>query len=263
MAISDVAAPAVNLFGDTFGSLFAKYWWVLFIFVGIAVAIGVVLIVGMIRKKKAQWTHTLIVRRVLANNILSKPYEHKMRRFPEIKRAEVFELEKPLLGGFLMPELEEYSDTNEYSIILDKNNRIYTNKGEFFDPNKSSVNVSAKHAEIDISRSNLRSEFQNIHKASDKITWATIAKWAFFALLIISIMIVSIVAIGEWGESHTQNAKAEVAQAEAFANLADAMETSQATVNTQLLIIDKLNELYGTNNIQRVIEVANNNNGTV
>ena len=44
-------------------------------------------------------------------------------------------------------------------------------------------------------------------------------------------------------------------------NLAEAMETSQATVNTQILIIDKLNELYGTKNIQAVIGISTN--GTI
>ncbi len=71
-------------------------------------------------------------------------------------------------------------------------------------------------------------------------------------------MIVSIVAIGEWGEANLRKADAEASQAQAFANLAEAMETSQATVNTQLLILDKLNELYDTENIQSVIKRSQN-----
>ena len=126
----------------------------LFLFVGIFIAIAIVFWIKLIKNKKAQWTHTLVVRRVLNNNLLSKPIIHKMRRFPLIKKAEVFELETPLLGGFLLPELDQYSDVNEFSIILDKNNRIYTNKGEFFNPDKSSVIVSAKHSKLKIKETN-------------------------------------------------------------------------------------------------------------
>ncbi len=257
MGVTDILKPAGSMFGDTLARL-ASYWWVLFIFVGIAIAIAVVILIKFIKNKKAQWTHKLIVRRVLQNRLLSKPYTHKMRRFPLIKRAEVFELETPLLGGYLLPELDQYSDVNEFSIIIDSNNRIYTNKGEFFAPDKSSVNVSAKHAEIDIARADLRADYQNVNKTNKRIEWSTIAKYAMMSLLIIAVMIVLIIGIGEWGDSYSAKATVAQAEAEAMNNLAKAMESSEATVNTQLLIIDKLNELYDTKNIQGVIQNAKN-----
>ena len=99
----------------------AKFWWILVPIVVIISLIAIVWLIGKIRKKNSQWTHKLIVRRVIGNeNTLSAPIIHRMRRFPLIKGAEVFELEKPLLGGYLIPELAEYSGENEYSIILDK-----------------------------------------------------------------------------------------------------------------------------------------------
>lgn len=256
MAVGDVFAPLGNMFGGSVARIFASYWWVLFIFVGLAVAIAGVFLWKMIRQKKHQWTHRLNIRRVLQNGLLSKTQVIKMRRFPLIKRAEVFELEDPLLGGYLLPELDQYSDVNEYSIILDNNNRIYTNKGEYFSPDKSSVNVSAKHAEIDISRNDLRADYQNINKTSKRVEWSQIAKFAMLSLLIVAVMIVAIVALGEWGASSASNAQAEQAKAQAMANLAEAMSTSEATVNTQLLILDKLNELYEDDNIQRIIQEA-------
>ncbi len=36
------------------------------------------------------------------------------------------------MGGYLIPEPDKYSGVNEYSIILDQGNRIWTNEGEFF-----------------------------------------------------------------------------------------------------------------------------------
>lgn len=194
------------------------------------------------------------VRRVNPDGRLTDTIIHRMRRFPVIQNAEVFELEKPLLGSYLLPELDEYSGHNEFSIILDKNNRIYTNKGEFFDPAKSSVNVSAKHSEIDIERSNLRSKYQNINAVSKRIEWATIAKYAMMSIAIIAITIMAIVGLQKWGES--QDSKAAIAQAEVamVEQLNEALQQVESNSNVNLLIIDKLNELYDGKNIQSVIK---------
>jgi len=236
----------------------ASYAWVLYIFVPLAIVIFAVYMWKIIRDKKRQWTHILRIRRVMAGNLLSRESTIKMRRFPLIKRAEVFELEQPLLGGYLMPELDSYTGTNEFSIIIDTNNRIYLNTGEHFIPDKSCVNVSAKHAEIDISRSDLRSDYQTVNKTTKRIEWSQIAKFAMLGLLIIAVMIVAIKGIGMWGENHKIDAQKSQAEAEAMRGLADAMKTSQATMNTQVLILDLLKKQYGTNNIQGIIQEKTN-----
>lgn len=253
MAISESLAPVGGMIGGGLSGLL-KYSWVLFIFVGIAIIVSGIFIWKNINKKNSQWTHKLRVRRVLQNNLLSDTIIHKMRRFPLIKKAEVFELEKSLLGGYLMPELDEYSGVNEFSIILDKNNRIYTNKGEYFCKDKSSVSVSARHAEIDIQRATLKSDFQNINKLSKRMEWATIAKYAFMALIVIVIMVVTIVALQKWGDAQESKSKSDMANAKAMENLATAMEIIQATVNTQKLeILPMMKEIYKTKNIQGII----------
>ena len=166
----------------------ASYAWVLWILVPVAILIFGVYMWKIIIDKKKQWTHKLIIRRVMAHNVLSSSITIRMRRFPLIKRAEVFELEKPLLGGYLMPELDSYTGLNEFSIIIDTNNRIYVNTGEYFCPDKGCVNVSAKHAEIDISRSDLRSDYQNVNKTSKRIEWSQIAKFAMIGILIMMLV---------------------------------------------------------------------------
>ena len=245
--------PAVSVFSGGFAGL-AKYAWILLPLVGIFFIGGIIWLIKKIRQKSHQWTHTLKVRRVLNDKRLSDAVIHRMRRFPLIKKAEVFELEKPLLGGYLLPELDEYSGLNEYSIILDKNNRIYTNKGEFFVKDKSSVNVSAKHAEIDIQRQNLKADFQNINKVNKRVEWATIAKWAFMIMAMVCFTILAIVGISKWGEAQAYKAQEAQAETQAYLSLAEAMETIQATVNTQKLeILPMLQEIYGTRNIRSII----------
>jgi hypothetical protein len=252
MSITEGLEPATSMFSGGLSRIFS-YAWLLIPIIIIVGGFMAVWLYKKIKDKKGQWTHTLRVRRVLQDDRLTDPIFHKMRRFPLIKKAEVFELEKPLLGSYLIPELDEYSGHNEFSIILDKNNRIYTNKGEFFIPDKSSVNVSAKHSEIDIQRQNLKANFQNINAINKRIEWATIAKYAFMITAIIAASIVLIVGIQKWAE--TQDIRAQEAQAslDTMKELKSVMQTIEGTKNTDILILDKLKELYGTKNIQSVI----------
>lgn len=247
--------PATSIFAGGFIKLLS-YAWVLLPIVVIFFLIGIVWWIKKIREKKAQWTHKLKVRRVLPGGRLTDPIYHNMRRFPLIKKAEVFELENPLLGGYLIPELDEYSGDNEFSIILDTNNRIYTNKGEFFNPDKSSVNVSAKHSEIDIQRQNLKSDFQNINKVNKRIEWSTIAKYAFLLMMIVCITIMGIVGLSKWGDAQGHKAAQAQAEAQAMTQLAEAMNVIAATVNTQKLeILPMMQEIYKTKNIQPIINL--------
>jgi len=252
MALGETLDPAVEVLGGGFGNL-ASYAWVL---IPLVILVGIALgawIWNKNKQKKSQWTHTLKVRRVLADGRLTDPIIHKMRRFPLIKKAEVFELEKPLLGGYLFPELDEYSGMNEFSMILDKNNRIYTNKGEFFKPDKSSVYVSAKHSEIDIQRQNLKANFQNVNKINKRLEWKEIAKYAMMSFAIIAVTIIVIIGMQNWGEAQQAQAQQAQAEAETWRTIAEVMDTNQGVVNTQKLILDKLKDVYGTNNIQGVI----------
>ena len=236
----------------------ASYAWVLWILVPIAILVFGAFMWKNIREKNKQWTHKLRIRRVMQNNQLSAEVTIRMRRFSLVKRAEVFELEKPVLGGYLMPELDSYTGTNEFSIIIDTNNRIFVSTGEKFIPDENSVNVSAKHAEIDIARSDLRADFQNVNKISKRVEWSQIAKFTMIGLLIIAVMVVSIKGVGQWGENHKVDAQKAAAEAEAFSNLADVMLTNEGIVNTQIILIDMIKELKGTNNIQGIVRSLKN-----
>jgi len=261
MGITETIVPSGGVISSGLSNI-GKYSWVLWFLVGFVAIIFIGVLIKMSVDKKRQWTHTLKIRRINGtDNSLSDPEYIRMKRFPLIKRAEIFELEKPLLGGYLIPEPAKYSKNNEYSIILDRSNRIWLNEGEFFIPAQSSCNISARHAGIDNSRADLRADFQNINKTTKRIEWAQIAKFAMIGLLIICSMIVIIKAIGAWSDSEEQRAKADASFANAMANLAEALKTSEATANTQLIIIDEIKKLKNTNNIQSV--VRNLTNATV
>ena len=168
MGITDNIAPAIDMLKPS--SEFLKYAIWLLPLVAIAVAVFIGLLVKKYNSKKFQWTHKLKVRRVLEDGvtITSEPIIHKMRRFQLINGAEVFELEKALLGSYLFPELDKYSGDNEFSIILDNNNRIYTANRVTWEKDKGSMNVSAKHSEIDLARKTLKEDFRQRYITNER-----------------------------------------------------------------------------------------------
>jgi len=260
MAIGEVVGPAISVFKPSMGFLKYAIWLLPLVAIVVAIAIG--LLIKKYNSKKFQWTHTLKVRRVLEDGITitSEPIIHRMRRFQLINGAEVFELEKALLGTYLFPELDKYSGNNEFSIILDNNNRIYTTDRMVWQKDKGSMNVSAKHSEIDIARKTLKEDFQNINKVTKRIEWAEIAKWAVIFMALVVFLVLGIVGMSKWGEA--QSAKAQMAMADVAMseNMVKVMDVMASTVNTQKLeITPMLKKLYGTENLQGVI----NDNSTL
>jgi len=252
MGVSETLAPATGIFTAGFKSLAGKSW-ILWGFLMILTCVVVFVVWRVFAGKKSQWTHKLRVRRVGQSGLMEEPFYVNMRRFPLIKGVEIFELEHPLLGGYLMPSLNEYTGMNEFSIVLDKNNRIYTNTGERWCPNAKSAEVSGQHAEIDIARSKLKDDWQQINKVSDRIEWGTIAKYAFLGILVMATVIIIIVGLQNWADAHDAEAEEARANAANSANMIIVMETIMATVNTQALMIPEIKELKGTNNLQGLI----------
>jgi hypothetical protein len=181
-----------------------------------------------------------------------------MRRFPLIKTGEVFELEKALQGSFLISELDSYTGQNEYAIIIDTNGRIYTNKGERFCPDKQSVNVSAKHSEIDIALGDFKRNYQEVHRTNKRVEWGQIAKAALFGLFLIVVLVLGIKWIDNAAENHAQDAEKAAAEAEAYRNLNEVLKTVEGVVNVQLILVDEIKDLKGTNNLQGVIRSVKN-----
>jgi uncharacterized protein YpmS len=226
--------------------------WVIFIILGLAILFVIIYIVSSANKLKKQWTHTLILRRELENGKVSSPEKIKMKRYvdDEGKVTSYFLLAKPVMGCRLIADLGEYSGINEYSVILNKANRVFLNKGDYFRPSEDSCYVSGRHAEIDIQFENMRNTVKLVNSSDKKLNWKSIAKFALFALLIIGAVIVAIVALNKWSEIKALEAEKEIAMADTMNSLQEIMETVQSTVLIQQMEIRyMLTKLYGTENI--------------
>lgn len=235
-------------------TILARLKWV---FIGLLIVgciVGLIWWLQVARNKKNQWTHKFKVRRVLQNGTITEPVIHLARRFPLEKGVEVFELEKPILGSYLIPQSGEYTDLNEFSIIIDANNRIWNDKGTIFKKDSQSFEVSGVHAGIDVEMQAMKEKWQQAHRINKKITTLELIKAGIKVLWIIAIMVISIVALQQWGDAQLQ--KVEVAKQEALAlkYIHDAVDTLETITNTQQLqIIPMLKALYGSENIENEI----------
>lgn len=237
-------------FGALIGSVLdaiAKYWWIAAFVAFFAIMFMVVYWLTRMKKKKTQWTHTLKITRVLSDGKITPEVIHKMRRFPLEKGVEMFELENPILGSYLIPQPGEYTGINEFSIILDANNRIWVNKGIRFNKDKQSLEVSAVHAGIDVEMAAMKEKWQQAHKVEKRITTAELIKAGLKILGIIAIVIVAIVGLNQWGSAQQYKAQQAQAEAQAMSQINQATQNMQTIVNTQQLqIIPMLEALYGS-----------------
>jgi hypothetical protein len=236
----------------------AEYGWVLWVFVPIALLIFGGWMWKLYSDKNKQWTHKLRVRKVIADNLLTGETIIRMRRFPLIKTGEVFELETALQGSYLISELDSYTGQNEYAVIIDTNGRIYTNKGERFCPDSQSVNVSAKHSEIDIALGDFKRNYQEVHKTSKRVEWGQIAKAAVIGLALIVVLVLGIKWIDNMGDNRQADADKAAAEAEAYRNLNEVLKTVEGVVNVQLILVEEIKELKDTQNIQGIIRSVRN-----
>jgi|LSQX01.1.fsa_nt_gb hypothetical protein len=242
-------SAAKGMFSSGLSQL-AQYKWVFIILIVLAFLGGLIYFLRKLKQKKNQWTHTFKIKRLFDNGKVSDPIIIRARRFVKIKGSDVFELEKPVLGSYLSASPGEYSDLNTFSLVIDKFNRIYLDKGTLFNKEKNSMEISMVHAGIDVVNQELKDKWQQAHKQSSLLTTAQLITAGLKALGIIAMVIIGIVAIQAWGDAQVSKAQEKTQEAIAMQNLASAMETMEKIVNTQQLqIIPMLKALYGTENI--------------
>lgn len=239
--------------GTMFGnglSVLGRYWWIIAIILGVLVIGSIIWLLQRIRRKKTQWTHKFIVKRILQNGTVTPETTIRARRFPLEKGVEVFELETPILGSYLMPQTGEYTDVNTFSIILDSHNRIYNDTGTKFNKDKQSLEVSGVHAGIDVELQAMKEKWQQAHRVQKRISAMDLIKAGIKVLWIIALVIISIVALQQWGDYQESKAKVAEQQALAMQHINEAVITMEKVVNTQQLqIIPMLKALYGSDNI--------------
>lgn len=246
--------PAIGLLSGGLGIL--KYWWVVAIFAVLAVLGFCAWYFKLWRKKSEQWTHKLNVTIELANGDLDqKVLVHNMRRWKhkDENTPPLFELEKPLIGSRIFVELEKYSGSTSYDVILGNDGRLYIPQRTIMCRDKNAKEVSVKHAGIDRARQHYTNRFEQMNATPSKIDGLTLLKYGLWGLIIISTMIVCITGLKSWGENAGFDAQEQQLKLQTWEQMNDVMITVESVLNTQALIIPDLKDKYG-NNLQAAIK---------
>ena len=235
-----------------------NYAWILWIVLAVFVFGAIIFFVAQMKLAKKQWTHKLNIRRVLNGlDELSDVETIRMKRFPDKKLTDFFILEKPVLGTFIFQSIGEYSAPNTFSIIIDKNNRIFTERKSKLDRTKGIMSVSAVHPNIDTRRHMMLESFEKMYAIKPGTDWAKIGKWALTVLLIIACMVVVIVYLQERSEQVKITAERDKQMANAMVEFAGAMDAMESSVLTQVVLFETMKDMYGEAKLKEMINGFN------
>ena len=238
-----------------FSSGFSSYLWIVIVIAVIGIIGAVIWWLGKWKKKGGQWTHKLNVMIELPNGEIDKKVVvHKMRRWKhkDEKTPPLFELEKPLIGSRIMTELERYSGSTTYEVVLGADGRLYIPTKTVMSKDKSALEVSVKHAGIDRARQQYNNRFEQMNATPSKIDALTLMKYGLFATAIIVILILGITGLKAWGDRASYDASAAEAEVRSWEMMEEVMDSIESVLNTQALLIPDLKDIYG-NNLQSTI----------
>lgn len=246
---------ASNLFSSGLGGIL-KYWWIV-LALAVIVIIGVILwLISKYKQKNGQWTHKLNVKIELPNGeIDSKVTVINMRRWKhkDENTPPLFELEKPLIGSRIFTELEKYSGTTAYEVVLGNDGRLYIPTKILMSKDKNALEVSVKHAGIDRARQQYNNRFEQMNATPSKIDTLTLMKYGLYASAIIVVLILGITGLKAWGERASYDASAAQAELQSWEMMEEVFISIESVLNTQALMIPDLKRLYG-NNLQGAIK---------
>ncbi len=239
--------------------------WIVFVILGLVLIGGFIIFLFNIKREKKSWTHKLIIRRKSANGSVSSeqsviPMKRNVDKDGKITPN--FRLKRPFMGCSLIIDPQHYTAFNEVSIIVDENNRIWFNEGELWNPQKNSIDVSVRHAEIDLQNDELRKTVKLSNSMFKKSNMSEILKSAVKFLLILAGVIVIIMFLQEWSKAHQADAQREAVGLQRDEVMKSVMETMQSVTNAQQLqLVYLLKKLYPGENIQQELNALNNSNG--
>lgn len=248
--------PAIGVLSGGLGWL--KYWWIVAI-IAVLIGIGATLWwFSKYREKNSQWTHKLNVKIELPNGELDENINViRMRRWKhkDETTAPLFELEKPLIGSRIFVELEKYTSTTSYEVVLGNDGRLYIPTKTLLKRDKNALEVSMKHAAIDRARQDYNNDFEKMNATPNKIDVLTLMKYGIYVTALIVFLILGITGLKEWGEQASFDAEKERLELQTWEEMGKVMETVESVLNTQALIIPDLKAKYG-NNLQSAIKNA-------
>lgn len=263
MAI-DPTAAATSMFSGSISKI-ASYWWLILIVVIFGI-LGIIAFVGSkLKKNKATWNIKIRVRQenILHKNIDLDTYVINARRVTLNNGLKMNFLAKPLLGKRLMPLLNYYTKPGVYDILLTADNRIFILTGiEGVDKKRKILNVGYRYPGIDQDFDELNNEYAKLNEQDKKSSLLDFIKYASIGIFAVCALVAIIVGGNYLLEAKKADAAISITQLEVFESLEKASIRNLEFANAMSLLIPKLNEAYGTNNLRSQIMISPQTNQT-
>lgn len=260
MAVSNVDT-AIGVFSGTFSNI-GSLWWI-FVLVAVLGIFGAVAFFAVkFKSKNKAWNIKIRIRQedTESNRIYLDPTVIKARRVTLSNNLRMLYLEKPIQGKRLMPLLNHYTRPNVYDLVLTADNRLLITTGiTGIDKQRKLLNIGIRFPGIDNDFDELNAQYSKLNKQDKLNNLLEIIKAAATAIIAIVFLVALIIGGNYWLEGKKAEAAISQAQIEVFEGLRQTSSNNLEFANAMNLLIPKLEQMYGTKNLNSQIKVSINN----
>ena len=259
MAVNNIDT-AVGVFSGTFSKLGSLWWlWVVVAILGILGSVAFFLV--KFKSKNNAWNIKIRIRQEDTENkrIYLDPVVIKGRRVTLSNHMRMIYLEKPIQGKRLMPLLNHYTRPNIYDLVLTADNRLLIITGiSGIDKQRKLLNIGIRFPGIDNDFDEINAQYAKLNKQDKFNNLLEIIKAAATAIIAIVFLVALIIGGHYWLEAKQAEQAISQAQIEVFEGLRQTSQNNLEFTNAMNLLIPKLEEMYGTKNLNSQIKIINN-----
>jgi hypothetical protein len=251
--MADPVGTVTSVFGSG-ASKAASYSWVLWLILGAAIFITIVYFLVQAFKTKEKWN--LKIRVYQENNqhgtLYLDPIVIKARRVTLSNGLRLIYLQKEILGKKLFPLLNYYTRPGVYDLVVSSDNRIFIVTGiTGIDEQRKQLKVGIRYPGIDYSLDEVNRDHAKLNQLDRRNDLLGIVKAAASAVIAIVILIALIMVIKGWNESKAMDAQIAQSELQLFQSLEQYQLGSIEQTNAMSLLVEKLKEVMGTQDLRR------------
>lgn len=250
----------VNVFAGSVSKL-SQYMWIggIILFL-VCIGIGAYVIYKL-KSSKNTWSLEVRIRQedTINKTIPLDAVTVKARRITLQNGLKMMLLEKQVLGKRLMPLLNFYTRPGVYDIVLTADNRIFLITGiEGIDDKRKVLNVGIRYPGIDTDFDELNNEYSQLNRDETKSNILEMLKAASIGIAAVCGLVALIIGGNYYLQSLEHDARITNAEADAMEQMRMTAIINTEYANTMILLINDLEERYGTRNLRNQVDIINN-----
>lgn len=230
-----------------------------FVILGL-ITVGIVIWVFIsIRKSKESWNVELRIRAEdkETGKLYLDPVTIKAKRIMLKNGLRLLYLQKEILGARLFPLLNHHTRPGVYDLVITADNRIFIVDGiSGIDEQRKNLKVGLRYPGIDYSLGEINRDYAALNKAERRSDLLGMVKAAATAIIAIVILIMFIVGGKYWIEAKQIDSQIRQSEVQLFESINTNVANQEALTNGMNLLVDKLKDLLGTNNLRGELNTA-------